>query len=47
MINHDSATPKYIQLAEELEQQIHQGIFKADERLYSENELCAGDVRHL
>lgn len=40
MINHDSATPKYIQLADELERQIHEGIFKADERLYSENELC-------
>ena len=40
MINHGSATPKYIQLAEELEQQINKGIIKADERLYSENELC-------
>jgi len=40
MINHASATPKYIQLAENLEELISKGEIKADERLYSENELC-------
>ena len=40
MINHNSAIPKYVQLAEKLEEQINGGAFKADERLYSENELC-------
>lgn len=40
MINHNSATPKYVQLAEKLEEQINNGEIKADERLYSENELC-------
>lgn len=40
MIKHSSATPKYIQLAQSLEEQINSGAFKADERLYSESELC-------
>ena len=33
-------TPKYIRLANELEKQINDGFFKADEKLLSENELC-------
>ena len=40
MLNHSSAVPKYIQLAEKLEEMINNGEIKADERLFSENELC-------
>ena len=35
-----SSVPKYIRLANELEKQINDGFFKADEKLLSENELC-------
>lgn len=40
MADSPKTTPKYIQLADRLEEQIKDGIFKADEKLLSENELC-------
>lgn len=40
MHSDQSSAPKYIRLANELEKQIKDGFFKADEKLLSENELC-------
>lgn len=40
MINHDSSTPLYHQVAEELSRAIASGVYQADDRLPSEKQLC-------
>lgn len=40
MINHDSGTPLYLQLAAVLEDAIYKKIYKDGEKLPSENQLC-------
>lgn len=40
MINHDSSTPKYIQLSDILEKKITEGKYTGGEKFPSENDLC-------
>ncbi|MEA5012412.1 MAG: GntR family transcriptional regulator [Angelakisella sp.] len=40
MISHSAATPLYLQLQEQLEKAISEGVYKPGDKLPSENEMC-------